>query len=37
MLDRPEIFEIEITMGNDHFLLARVNHEALARHLNADS
>ncbi len=36
MLDLPQIFEIEITMGNDHFLLARVNHEALARHLNAD-
>jgi len=36
MLDLPAIFEIEITMGNNHFLLARVNHEALARHLNAD-
>ena len=31
MLDLPAIFEIEITMGNNHFLLARVNHEALAR------
>ena len=35
MLDLPAIFEIEITMGNNHFLLARVNHEALALHLNA--
>jgi len=33
MLDLPEIFDIEITMGHDHFLLARVNPEALARHL----
>jgi len=35
MLDLPEIFDIEITMGNDHFLLARVDKEALAHYLTS--
>ena len=36
MLDLPEIFDIEISMGNDNFLLARVDHNALASHLASE-
>ena len=36
LLDLPEIFEMEISMGNDHFLLARVDKDALAEHLSRE-
>lgn len=35
VLDFPEIFPVEITMGNNNFLLARVDHAALAAYLSA--
>lgn len=34
ILDLTDIFAIEISMGNDHFLLAKVNQEALSRLLS---
>jgi hypothetical protein len=34
ILELPQIFRLAISMGNNHFLLARVDHAALERYLN---
>lgn len=33
ILEQPEVFLLEISMGDQQYLLARVNHQALARHI----